>query len=101
MVVGLFTMKYCYVEHVWFLYVLFIIFVLSIIAGGKSCSIIAIMNVAGAGILLHHYFEDPYLMWMTVKHIPDFLMGMALCEEYKKNKETDSRNVIVLLVVTI
>lgn len=86
-VLGILTMKYVYVEHVWFLYILFVLFVLNATVFKKAISPAFFLIWVGVAGILHSCLEMPYLVWMTIKHVPDFAIGRYVCTWLDKNGE--------------
>ena len=96
-----------YVQHLWFLYVLFILFMLSLCMGNRANPIyLCVIGLIGYGIA-KDFFTLPYIVEKILKHFPDFCIGRwAYCSEKQKKinkqlKGSDMRLILFAFCVTV
>ncbi len=81
-----------YVEYLWFIYILFIFFIVSVFAGKKLNNILSIIIVIALGIFLNYYFELYHIIWKFFKHFSDFLIGRFIFKWTYNNKNYFIKN---------
>lgn len=73
-----------YVELLWFLYVLFIVFVVNCIFKDKLVSVKALLVLFVVGALFETLMPSNYVVGKIVLHLPNFVLGRVI---YKRNIE--------------
>ncbi len=95
------TFQNSYDEHIWFIYVLFLYFVVAVICPDKFQSKWTVILLLLMTALSGYYLTVPTLLWKFIKHLGDFMLGCVLYKEIEtwKSEDYDLKKVVMCAAV--